>query len=195
MTIAPSTAALHPDLADFAAQIAKIRDDATQLTSGLNSQQMNWRSHPARWSIAQCLAHITLGNEEYLREIDAAILQARSRELFSAGPFKHGWFGNWFARSFEPPPKFKLRNPKVITPPADVSGEKVSTDFDRNQQDVLRRIYEANGIDLGRAKITSPFLRMLRLSLGQAFAVLTAHARRHLWQAWQVRNDPAFPQH
>jgi hypothetical protein len=194
MNALSSTSALHPDLASFAEQIGSIREDAAQLARGLSDQQMNWRSHPGRWSIAQCLAHITLGNQEYLREIDAAILQARSRQLFSAGPFKHGWFGNWFARSFEPPPKFKLRNPKVITPPPDVAGEKVSADFDRSQQEVLHRLYEANGIDLARARITSPFLRLLRLSLGQAFAVLTAHARRHLWQAWQVRNDPSFPQ-
>lgn len=194
--IAPTTAgALHPELADFAAQIAKIRDDARQLTSGLSDKQANWRSHPGRWSIAQCLAHITLGNQEYLREIDRAIVDGRARQLMGNGPFQHGWFGNWFARSFEPPPKFKLRNPKVITPPPDVAAEKVSADFDKSQQEVLQRVYEANGIDLGRAKITSPFLRLLRLSLGQAFAVLTAHARRHLWQAWQVRKDPAFSQH
>jgi hypothetical protein len=194
MNALSSPSALHPDLASFAEQISRIREDAAQLTRALSDQQMNWRSHPGRWSIAQCLAHITLGNQEYLREIDRAIVEARARQLFAAGPFKHGWFGNWFARSFEPPPKFKMRNPKVITPPPDVPGEKVAADFDKSQQEVLQRVYEANGIDLGRAKITSPFLRLLRLSVGQAFAVLTAHARRHLWQAWQVRNHPSFPQ-
>jgi hypothetical protein len=184
---------LHPELAAFAAQIEKIREDAAQLVDGLSDKQMNWRTHPGRWSIAQCLAHITLGNEQYLGAMDTTIMRARSRQLFGAGPFKHGWFGNWFARSFEPPPKFKTRNPKIITPPPDIPGEAVVVSFQKSQEDILRRLCEANGIDLGRAKMTSPFFRLLRLSLGQAFAVLTAHARRHLWQAWQVRKDAAFP--
>ncbi len=29
--------------------------------------------------------------------------------------------------------------------------------------------------------------------LGQWFAFLAAHERRHLWQAWQVRRHPEFP--
>lgn len=186
---------LHPELAAFAAQLGEIKADGARLVQGLSDSQMNWRTHPGRWSIGQCLAHVALANEKYLEALDTAIVQARARQLFGAGPFKHGWFGNWFARSFEPPPKFKARNPKVITPPPNIPGAAVVVTFQKSEQDVLRRLYQANGIDLGRAKMTSPFFRLLRLSLGQGFAVLTAHARRHLWQAWQVRKDAAFPKH
>jgi hypothetical protein len=184
---------LHPELASYAQQIARIREDASELTRNLSAAQMNWRTHSGRWSIAQCLQHISLGNEEYLRAINAGLAQARARQLLSAGPYKHGWFGNWFARSFEPPPKFRMKNPRVITPRPDLRSEEVIARFHASFAEVLRRIHEANGLDLGRAKIISPFFRLLRLSLGQAFAVLTAHARRHLWQAWQVRKEPAFP--
>jgi DinB superfamily len=192
MNAATNSPALHPELADYATQISRIRDDARKLTSNLSDAQMNWRTHPGRWSIAQCLQHIVLGHQAYLVPIDTAIKQAREQQLFSSGPFKYGWFGNWFARSLDAPPKFKMKNPKVITPSTDLAGRKVVADFDRVHEELLRRVYEANGIDLRRAKMTSPFLRLLRLSLGQAFAVLTAHGRRHVWQAWQVRNDPTF---
>lgn len=192
MSAAPNYATLHPELADFSQQISRIRDDAKKLTSDLSEAQLNWRTHAGRWSIAQCLQHIVLGHQAYLPPIDASIKQAREQQFLGSGPFRYGWFGNWFARTLDAPPKLKMKNPKVITPPAELPA-KVVTDFDRVHEDVLRRVYEANGIDLGRAKMRSPFLRLLRLSLGQAFAVLTAHARRHVWQAWQVRNDPAFP--
>ena len=193
MSAAPNSAPLHPELADFAEQISSIRDDAKKLTSNLSEAQINWRTHPGRWSIAQCLHHIVLGHQEYIRTIDAAILQARERKLFGSGPFKYGWFGSWFARSLDAPPKFKMKNPKLITPLPDPLGRKVATDFESVHQELLGLLERANGIDLGRAKMTSPFSRLVRLSLGQAFAVLTAHARRHVWQAWQVRNHPAFP--
>ena len=39
----------------------------------------------------------------------------------------------------------------------------------------------------------SPVTKLLRLSLGQEFALLIAHEQRHLWQARQVRANPQFP--
>jgi hypothetical protein len=33
----------------------------------------------------------------------------------------------------------------------------------------------------------------LKFTLGQAFRLLAAHERRHLWQARNVRNAPNFP--
>ena len=193
MSAAPNSAPLHPELAGLVEQVAKIRSDCKKLTSDLNEIQLSWRTLPGSWSIAQCLHHIVLGHQEYIRVIDKAILQARERKLFGSGPFKYGWFGNWFARSLDAPPKFKMKNPRLITPLPDPPGKKVVADFESVHQELLRLFEQANGIDLGRAKMTSPLSRLVRLSLGQAFAVLTAHARRHVWQAWQVRNHPAFP--
>ena len=54
----------------------------------------------------------------------------------------------------------------------------------------LRR---ADGLDLARVKVVSPFVRTMKLGLGPCFQFLLAHERRHLWQAWQVRNCDAFP--
>jgi hypothetical protein len=42
-------------------------------------------------------------------------------------------------------------------------------------------------------KARSPVSKRIRFSLGAAFAAISAHQRRHLWQARQLRNDPAFP--
>jgi len=39
----------------------------------------------------------------------------------------------------------------------------------------------------------SPGSRLLRMSLGDALALVLAHERRHLWQLRQLRADPAFP--
>jgi DinB superfamily len=193
MNAAISSVVLHPELDDYVQQISRIRDDAKKLTSNLSEAQLNWRTHPGPWSIAQCLQHLTLGNEAYLAQIDTGITQARERKLLSSGPYKHGWFGNWFARSFEPPPKFKMKNPKAITPPPDLDGAQVIARFDRSWVEILRRVYDAHGLDLGRTRVISPFISLIRLDVGQAFAMLTSHARRHVWQAWQVRNDANFP--
>ena len=42
-------------------------------------------------------------------------------------------------------------------------------------------------IDLSGVRFPNPFLRGVRFSLATGLHVLTAHERRHLWQAWRVR--------
>jgi hypothetical protein len=53
-------------------------------------------------------------------------------------------------------------------------------------------IAKANGLDLARIKVPSP-AGPFKFGLGQRIALLAAHDRRHLWQAWQVRKNRAFP--
>jgi hypothetical protein len=51
----------------------------------------------------------------------------------------------------------------------------------------------AEGIDWARARVVSPASRFFRLPFAAYVAFLLAHDRRHLWQAREVRNHPAFP--
>ena len=62
----------------------------------------------------------------------------------------------------------------------------VLEDFLQANEELIRRIRTANGLDLKRAKVPVPGSRRLKLSLGQGFALMAAHSRRHLWQARQV---------
>ena len=59
---------------------------------------------------------------------------------------------------------------------------------------LARRLAEAQGLDLRRVKLTSPFVPLLRVDLGSAFRVVAVHERRHLWQARQVTGAPGFPE-
>jgi hypothetical protein len=52
---------------------------------------------------------------------------------------------------------------------------------------------DARGIDLGRARFSSPFARVFRLSLGTGFSVLLAHNRRHIWLIREVMAGDLFP--
>lgn len=59
---------------------------------------------------------------------------------------------------------------------------------------LVRRLAQAQGLDLRRVKLTSPFVPLLRVDLGSAFRVVAVHERRHLWQARQVTGAPGFPE-
>ncbi|MDT4897553.1 MAG: hypothetical protein QOH25_2630 [Acidobacteriota bacterium] len=184
---------LISDLQDYRRQIEAVNLDARDLLAGLNEAQFNWRPTPGHWSIAECLDHLTVTNRELIEGIKKTINDARSKGLTSRGPFRHGWIGNMFVRSMEPPVKMKFKAPKIFKPRPDQSLEATARDFFAAQDEVLHLIAEANGVNLARAKVASPVTRLMKLSLGQVFGLITTHERRHLWQARRVKDDPVFP--
>ena len=184
---------LAAELQGYRQQIEAVSQDARELLNGLTAAQVNWRPTPAHWSIAECLDHLTVTNRKLMRRIEAAIGEARSKGLTGSGPFRYGIIGNMFVRSLEPPAKMKFKAPKIFKPRPEQAPEAVALDFFAAQDELLRLIAEANGINLARVKITSPVTRLIKLSLGQAFGLIATHERRHLWQARQVKSDQAFP--
>ena len=184
---------LIPELEEYARQVEAIKRDATDLVVELSEAQFNWRPEAGRWSIAECLTHLNVTARQYFPLIRAAIEQARARHLLSAGPFRHGFLGNWFVRSLEPPVKRRFKAPKIFVPPPDQPFVSVVPEFMGVQEQLLRFVRDANGVDLARAKVHSPASRLIRISLGQSLALLAAHERRHLWQARQVKDNPRFP--
>ena len=187
------SAPLVSDLQEYQRQIEAVNEDAHDLIAGLSEAQINWRPTPAHWSIAECLDHLTVTNRELIEGIKAALSDARSRGLTGRGPFRYGMIGNMFVRSLEPPVKMKFKAPKIFKPRPDQSLEVVTRDFFTVQDELLRLIVEANGINLARVKVASPVTKLIKLSLGQAFGLIATHERRHLWQARQVKGNQMFP--
>ena len=108
------------------------------------------------------------------------------RGLYGEGPYNYGWLGRLFVRSMEPPPKFRFKSPKVFQPGPPRSRHDVVAAFRAYQVQYIDRLRQANGIDLARARVVSPAVAWLRIPLGAGFALLTAHERRHLYQARRV---------
>lgn len=193
--VAPSRSTpLVAELEEYRRQVEAIRLDVRGLLEGLNDAEFNWRAAPGSWSIAECLAHLNLTGQLYLQTINRAVGQGRRENLLGRGPYKHGWLGRLLVHLTEPPVKrVKVKAPKMIAPPPEHLLAVAAPAFDSLQEAITQTLREADGVDLGRVRITSPFSKLLRISLGQTLAHLIAHERRHLWQARQVKNDPNFP--
>ncbi|HYG78896.1 MAG TPA: DinB family protein [Pyrinomonadaceae bacterium] len=184
---------LVSDLEDFRRLLEAVSVDARDLTAELTDEQFNWRPAPGQWSIAECLDHLTQTGRVAVGHIRETLADARRRKLYSRGPFRYGMLGQMIVRSMGPRPRMKFKAPAVFRPRPDRARQDVERDFFALQDELLGCIRESNGINLKRAKVTSPVTKLLRLSLGQEFALLIAHEQRHLWQARQVRASPAFP--
>lgn len=184
---------LVADLTDCLRQLEGVDADTANLLNGMTEVQFHWSPVSSRWSIAQCLVHLVIMGGKYLPILDETIEDARADRLLGRGPFRYGLIDRWLVRSAEPPPGFRLRTPLAARPPNDQPLPGVVANFLTMQDEMRKRIRAANGLDLVRAKVRSPFIRSLKMGLGPCFEFLAAHERRHLWQSWQVRTDERFP--
>lgn len=184
---------MNAQLESYRGQIEAVMDDVCTVARGLNETQFNWRPRPGSWSVGECVDHLNASERLWLDGIDESLSAAREKQLFAEGPFRYGSIEKWFLGNAEPPVRFKAKAPKNFQPQANLSIERTLADFIDLHNRLQQRIWQAQGIDLRRAKVRAPFAKWLKFSLGISFAIVAAHDRRHLWQAQQVLEDPAFP--
>ena len=181
-------------IAELDANVAHVES----LTSGLSSRQFNWTPTPGKWSIGQNLAHLLSINGPDLRSLEAAIRTGREEAMTGKGPFVYGILFRKFAASQEPPATRKFKAPKYFQPPAHVEPASTVEEYRRVSGELKRLAQKADGLHLACVKTElsafPPVLRaMIKMPLGVRFELLTAHDRRHMVQADEVRRHPQFP--
>ena len=167
-------------------EFERLAADADALASPLTDEQFHRAPPGGGWPVAQCIDHLNTAARAYLPNLDDAISDAIKRGLYGEGPFKYGLFTRFFIWSMEPPPRFRVKNPAVFQPGPNRSRHEIMAAFRAYQVQFVDRLRQASGLDLARVKVVSPASKVMRLPLGGVFEVITAHERRHLWQARQV---------
>jgi len=184
-----------PDLARFGRELDAVHRDAAELLHGLSDAQLAWHPAAGGWSVGEVACHLRTVNSLYLGAIDLSISEARARGYTGFGGYKPGLLGGFMAKLLEPPVKRRFKSPAVFRP-ADDEGHDWRAEvggYLATHQDVEERLHRAGGISLARARVVSPASRLVRVNLGDAFALILAHERRHLTQLRALRADPALP--
>jgi hypothetical protein len=179
---------LVPILASFVEQFEAVKRDARNLFAGVTEAQFNWRPEPGRWSMGDCVAHLNVSASIFVPKINTMIAEAQSKGYRSQGPYKHTWLGHLLASTIDPPPRFRVKAPKVFRPPLTVHPlDQTTADLLRNQDAFIDCARRANGLDLGAVRTTSPVTSLIKLTLEEALQLQAGHERRHLWQARNVK--------
>jgi DinB superfamily len=163
--------------------------DARALVDGLTEARGAWRADAGSWSVAECLDHLATANRVYLdamRPSAARALQAGRRRR---GPARPGLIGSWFVSYLEPPvkPRLKSKAPRTIRPRTAPALAEAFRMFIESHDQVKTFLRSYADTDLTGVRFPNPFIRGVRFSLATGLHVLEAHERRHLWQAWRVR--------
>jgi len=180
----------HADIQALEQALDAIERDAHALIAGLTPEQGIWRPAPAAWSVAECLDHLATAHRVYLRAMEPAAALALQRGNRRCRPAVPGLVGGWFVRTLEPPvkPRFKMKAPRKIVPRESPPLSDAATEFFAIHRDVRAFLRTYADVDLAGVRFPNPFIPGVRFSLATGLHVIVAHERRHLWQAWNVRN-------
>lgn len=163
--------------------------DARALLADLVEEQGRWRAETGSWSVAECLDHLAAANRLYLEAMKEPAIRAREQRRFRRDAAAPGLAGRWFVKMLEPPVKapFRMRAPRSIEPRVVPSLSDAFANFATSQNEVRAFVRAYEDLDLAAVRFPNPFVRGIRFSLASGLHVITAHERRHLWQAWRIR--------
>jgi hypothetical protein len=169
-------------------------DAARELVSGLSELQLNWKPAPDKWSIAQCLDHLSVTSNKFDPYFTVALAWGQKKWPVSTAPaYRPSRVGGWLIRQVTPVTGRNLPAPKVFRP-AESSNIQASLEtFLAQQARFIQFVQDTAGVDYNKTRLRSPVTPLMRYSLADAFVVTVVHGQRHLAQARRVREMPGFP--
>lgn len=142
-----------------------------------------WQPPHGGWSIGQVFEHLCVATDDYLVTLRRVLANppAGSR---AASRWKPSLAGRLLVRSFES--SRKLPAPKRWHP-APAPRPNVVREFLERQRELLELIERSMAFEWNRVRLASPVSPLIRMNVGDAFAILVTHAERHFRQIDRVR--------
>jgi hypothetical protein len=81
----PVSDALAPPLDDVRAQLEAAGSRARSIVEGLSPALLGRRPGEDAWSVAECIAHLSLTTDAYVPAIRQALEEGRRRQLLQSG--------------------------------------------------------------------------------------------------------------
>lgn len=181
---------MHPQLDAIAREFRQAQDHLHRLTAAVPAERWNARPAPTRWSVAECVAHLNLTARGFKPEVERALAEGRASARGAPPRYRRDPLG-WFLWRVMAPP---VRLMRVKTAPAFVASmlagrEELVAEFDRLQEEQIGWVAAADGLDLARLRVSSPFDARAKYNLYSCLSILPRHQERHIWQAEQSLAD------
>jgi hypothetical protein len=178
---------MHPQLQAIVDDFGRAETRLHRLVAALPSAHWNRRPEPARWSVAECVAHLNLTAAACVPRLLDAFERGRRTGEPAPRRYRRDPIGWLLWRLSGPPVKQRVRTAAPFEPGPDLPREAIMAEFARRQREQVAMVAEADGLPLGRLWIISPFDPRIRYNAYACLTILPSHQHRHLWQAEQVR--------
>jgi len=154
----------------------------TALLAGPGAAGCLARSATGGWSAIECIVHLNLTAAATVPRIEAAVREARAAARPRMGRSRTGWMAAMLRWALEPG-RFRMPTGPGFEPAATGSPGEVLAEFDAWRARISAVMREAEGLNLTRAVLVSPFNTRLRYNAYAALLIVETHERRHLAQA------------
>lgn len=164
--------------------LIKTRDDLINAVKGLSDAQLNFKPAPDRWSVLECVQHITLTSQG-LFGFEQQTLQTPNDSAFKPTVTDEQFIGMVEDRSH----KAQAAEPfKPIHAPYKTLDETLNA-FNAGRDSLINYVQTTHD-DL-RAHIAE--LPFAKIDAYQIILLISAHTNRHMQQLNEVKADPNFP--
>lgn len=158
------------------------------LTQNINPVILNTPEAAGKWSMLQCIKHISLATSIYVRNVGEIL--AKPKLPGAKENFKGHWKGKWFAKMNAPKPggeiPMKLKTFKSMEPAGNLNAEEIIDEFIKVHQQMIEVVNRSRIFNIDRIKVVTALGPMVKLRLGEAYRFITAHTDRHLVQLKRI---------
>lgn len=174
---------MHPQLQEIEAEFEGALRRLRVLDEKYGDEEWARRPAPESWSAAECIAHLNLTSDAYLRLLPEGIERARALGGGAPERFRRDFQGWLVSAMTGPKPRIRVRTTASFVPTADQPKAVLVREFERFQKEQMDCVRAADGLPIHRVKVVSPFAANVRYSLYSALSLIAPHQHRHLGQA------------
>ena len=179
------------DIEGVSSRLEQIAEDAQNSFSGLSNEQLNWKPAAESWSIAQCLDHLILSNEEFFPELDKLSAGSRTNTFWQKVSPLSGIAGAFLVSTLKKDNQ-KVKTIPKMTPPSDIE-EGIVERFIKHQSELIEKLHATNKSEWRKVVLTSPFVKIMTYRMDKGLEAVIEHERRHIRQAKRVMEMEEFP--
>lgn len=159
----------------------------------LSEDQLNWKPDADSWSIAECLDHLIVTNEQYFTIFEDLKNNNYHPSFWMKLPFYSNICANLILKSVDPDNKVKMKTFSVFTPRYSNYAQQIVGDFEDSQNKLIDNLKALDHLDHQRVRIASPVNAKMVYTLKDACNILWKHAVRHFNQAKRLEALEGFP--
>lgn len=180
---------MHQQLARIRRELESAEARLRRLAQHTPDERWAARRDPARWSVAECVAHLNLTGRAYVPLMRAALDEARTLGRPAPRRYRRDPVGWLLARMTGPLPGIgtlrvgRVRTVPAFVPTGDLARDTLVAEFARLQDEQSSLVAQGDGLPLQAVRIVSPFDARVRYNLYACMTMLAPHQQRHLMQA------------
>ena len=162
--------------------------EVRKIIDGLNNDQLNTQEAEGKWSILQCLKHLSIANEIYVENLKKAHLKyPKEPEEY----YNSHWKGDYFTKMISPKEngavKNNMKTMKSMDPQKALNPQETIEEFFKTHQELIVLMKKSEQYSLNRVKIPTALGSLVKFRIGDAFRFLLGHLDRHVIQLKRIR--------